>query len=143
MITLKPGEKLLHFRIMKKLGQGGMGEVYLAEDLKLGRTIALKVLPWQIRNDQKARQRFFQEARSASKLNHPNIVTIHSIEETSDLDLIVMEHVEGETLSSIIHRDGVLEISAISNFGQQLQKHYLQLIAQGSFIAISSLPIFW
>jgi len=77
-----------------------MGEVYLAEDSKLGRKVALKVLPDLSQSSDKARRRLLQEARSASALNHPNIVTIHSIEQSDGVDFIVMEYVEGETLAS-------------------------------------------
>src|SRR3989304_7443937 len=101
---MQVGHTILHYRIVEKIGQGGMGEVYKAENLKLGRQVALKVLPPSATEDKKAKRRLLQEARAASALNHPNIVTIYSIEEAEGFDFIVMEYVEGETLKSIIER---------------------------------------
>src|SRR3990172_12534753 len=116
---MESGQSILHYRILQKIGQGGMGEVYMAEDLKLGRLVALKVLPPGGAEDQKAKRRLLQEARAASALNHPNIVTIHSIEEAEGLDFIVMEYVEGETLKSIIER-GPLEVGQLLDIGSQM-----------------------
>jgi len=113
------GHQLLHFRIISKLGEGGMGAVYLAEDQKLGRKVALKVLPDSSAASEKARRRLLQEARSASALNHPNIVTIHSIENSGDVDFIVMEHVEGETLSQKMSQ-GVLQFPLFLDFAIQI-----------------------
>lgn len=96
-----------------------MGEVYKAEDLKLGRTVALKVLPSTASEDQTAKRRLLQEARAASALNHPNIVTIYSIEEAEGFDFIVMEYVEGETLKSIVEREA-LETSRLIDLGTQI-----------------------
>ena len=93
MSSLQPGQTLAHYRIIIKIGQGGMGEVYKAEDLKLGRDVAIKLLPPGGPADDKARQRFLREARSASALNHPNIITIHSIDESDGLDFIVSEYI--------------------------------------------------
>ena len=95
---LEPGRSLLHFRIEKKLGQGGMGEVYRAIDTKLGRPVALKVLPPSAVARPDALLRFREEARLASALNHPNIVTIYAVEQAEGLELIVMELVEGTTV---------------------------------------------
>ena len=100
MSSVEPERVLLHYRIISKIGEGGMGQVYRAEDTKLGRYVALKLLTPEATSDQTARRRLMAEAQSASVLNHPNIVTIHAIEEVDGLDFIVMELVEGETLTS-------------------------------------------
>ncbi len=97
-ISLDPGGSLLHFRIEAKLGQGGMGAVYRAVDTKLGRPVAIKVLSPGTVSSPDADRRFREEARLASALNHPHIVTIYSVEESEGREFIVMEYVEGETL---------------------------------------------
>ena len=94
---LSPGALLGHYRIQNKLGQGGMGWVYEATDEKLHRTVAIKVLPPGV-IDEDQRKRFTREAQSASALNHPNIVTVHEVGRQGDIDFIVMERVMGETL---------------------------------------------
>ncbi len=96
------GTTILHYKILEKLGQGGMGIVYLAEDLKLERKVAIKFLPKYISENTEERQRFKIEAKAAAKLNHPNIATIHSIEETDNELFIVMEYIKGVELSDKI-----------------------------------------
>ena len=119
MSTFQPGQNLLHYRITEKIGQGGMGEVYKAEDTLLGRNVAIKLLPSEATQDERAKRRLLQEARSASALNHPHIVTIHSIHEHDGLDFIVMEYVEGETLQSQLQR-GAMPLPLLLDLGAQV-----------------------
>jgi non-specific serine/threonine protein kinase len=97
------GKTISHYKIIEKLGEGGMGEVYLAEDLKLERKVAIKFLPENLTKDKENVQRFQREAKAAASLNHPNIVTIHEIAEENDQIFIVMEFVEGKSLRDCIN----------------------------------------
>ncbi len=117
MSSLRPQRALLHYRLIDKIGQGGMGEVYKAEDTKLGRFVAIKFLPEDATLDVVANRRLLKEAQSASALNHPNIVTIYSLEETDGQCFIVMEYVEGQTLKAAIERGGALPLTTLLGLG--------------------------
>src|SRR5215831_8594453 len=100
---------LFHYRILSRLGAGGMGEVWLAEDTRLSRKVALKLLPAEFTQDAERVRRFTQEAKAASALNHPNIVTVHDFGETESGRFIVMELVAGQTLRAVISADHSVE----------------------------------
>jgi eukaryotic-like serine/threonine-protein kinase len=104
---MTPGQTLTHYEIISALGKGGMGEVYLAQDTRLKREVAIKVLPDSVRRDPERLKRFRREAEAAAKLNHPNIATIHSIEEDQGELFITMEYVDGKTLVDHIPSTGL------------------------------------
>src|SRR5690349_22751739 len=97
-MALSPGTKLGRYDIRSKIGEGGMGEVYRAQDTKLDRTVAIKVLPANLAANHDRMRRFVQEAKAASALNHPNIITIHEIDETDTGHFDATEFIEGATL---------------------------------------------
>jgi serine/threonine-protein kinase len=113
------GKSVSHYRIIEKLGEGGMGVVYRAEDVKLGREVALKFLPSGLTRDEKARARFLREARAAAALNHPNICTIHEIGEEEERTFIAMELLEGEDLKARI-ASGPLTVDEALMIGTQI-----------------------
>jgi len=102
-MTLAGGTKLGRYEIRSKIGAGGMGEVYLAQDAQLRRRVALKILPGDLASNQDRMRRFIQEAQSAAALNHPNIAHVYEIGETEGVNFIAMEFVEGKTLREKIH----------------------------------------
>jgi serine/threonine protein kinase len=110
---MEAGQQLLHYRLIERIGEGGMGVVWKAEDTKLHRSVALKVLPAKMAADPERRARFEREARAVAALNHPNIVTLHSVEEAAPstssgqaVQFITMELVEGKTLTQLLPKDG-------------------------------------
>lgn len=119
--AISPGDRLLHYRVVRKLGEGGMGVVFEAEDLRLGRTVAIKFLQHSISEDAESRTRFLREARAASALDHPNLCTIYTVEETPDgALLLVMACYRGQTLSELLAKEGALEIGRIRDIGRQI-----------------------
>src|SRR6267378_3276196 len=121
-MSLSAGTKLGHYEICAQLGAGGMGEVYLAQDTKLDRKVALKILPTELAANQDRMRRFTQEAKAAAALNHPNIATIHEIGESDGVNFITMEFIDGATLREKIHHEQT-----------DLRKllRYLQHVAEG------------
>jgi len=106
-MALAAGTTLGPYEILSLIGAGGMGEVYRARDPRLGREVAIKVLPHDRVADESRRQRFIREARAASALNHPNIITIYEIESAEGRDFLVMELVPGKSLDALIPRQGM------------------------------------
>jgi len=106
-MALQPGTRLGAYEILSFVGAGGMGEVYRARDPRLGRDVAIKVLPADRVADEGPRRRFVQEAQAASALNHPHIITIYEIGTAEANDFIVMEYVRGKSLDALIPRQGM------------------------------------
>lgn len=118
-MALTPGSKLGPYEIQSPLGAGGMGEVYLARDKRLGREVAIKVLPSHLSSSAELRERFQREARAISSLNHPNICTLHDIGQQDGVDFLVMEYLEGETLQQRLLR-GPLPLKHVLEYGIQI-----------------------
>src|SRR5882757_4164298 len=113
------GQIVSHYRITGKLGSGGMGVVYQAEDQKLGRSVALKLLPEATRQDPVALERFWREARTASSLNHPGICTIYELNESADSPFLVMELLDGHSLDNL-YRGHAMPYARLLELGTQL-----------------------
>jgi len=101
------GTKVNQYQFLEKLGEGGMGAIYKAQDTRLNRFVAIKVLSASSTGSPDRRRRFIQEAQAASALNHPNIITIHDIISENDADYMVMEYVQGKTLGDLIPKGGM------------------------------------
>ena len=118
-MALTAGERLGPYEIVEKIGAGGMGEVYRAQDTRLHRAVAIKVLPHDKLADADRKRRFLQEARAASALNHPNIVVLHDIASESGVDYMVMEYVRGSTLKDLLG-EGALPFPEVARYGAQI-----------------------
>lgn len=118
-MALSPGIRVGAYEILAAIGAGGMGEVYRARDTKLGRDVAIKILPSNVRSDAAAHTRFEREARAVAALNHPHIITIHEIAQSDGLDFIVMEFVSGRSLKQVIPDRGLPTAQAI-DYGHQI-----------------------
>src|ERR1700693_4832084 len=112
-------ERLRHYRLLEPIGAGGMGEVYRARDERLDRDVAIKILPLNVRDDLRARDRLLEEARSASQLNHSHICTIYEVNEEDSIAFIAMEYVAGRSLSAIIPPEG-LPTEQVVRYGTQI-----------------------
>jgi eukaryotic-like serine/threonine-protein kinase len=104
-MSLMQGTKLGRYEVCSKIGEGGMGEVYLAQDTKLDRKVGLKILPADVASNRDRMERFTREAKSAAALNHPNIAHMYEIGESEGTHFIAMEFIEGVTLREKIHRE--------------------------------------
>jgi non-specific serine/threonine protein kinase len=133
------GRTVAHYRITAKLGRGGMGVVYEAEDTRLGRQVALKFLPPELAGDASTLERFRREARAASALNHPNICTVHAIDVHEGQHFIAMERLEGETLAERI-RKGAFDAGPLLELGIQIADALESAHAKGVCTATSSPP---
>src|SRR2546421_4041945 len=106
-MSLSVGTRLGRYEIRSKIGEGGMGEVYLAEDSKLNRKVAIKILPAEVASDHERMRRFVQEAKAAAALNHPNIAHIYEIGESGGVNFIVTEFIEGTTLRNRLRQSQI------------------------------------
>src|SRR5215813_13905411 len=118
-MSLEPGTKLSHYEIRAQLGAGGMGEVYLAQDTKLDRQVALKILPAEVDANRDRMERFVREAKAAAALNHPNIAQVYEIGEHEGTHFIAMEFIDGVTLREKIHTEHT-ELKALLKYLQQV-----------------------
>jgi len=125
------GRRLGHYEIVEKIGEGGMGEVYQARDTRLGRTVAIKVLPSHLASRPESRERFEREARIIAGLNHPNICTLYDVGHQDGTDYLVMEHIEGPTLAARLAK-GPLPLSKFWNTRSRFRMHWTRRIARGS-----------
>jgi len=117
---IHPGATVGHYEILSRLGEGGMGQVWLARDTRLERQVALKVMPPDLRDDPDRRRRFLQEARVASSLNHPNICYLHELGEAGGVAYIAMEYVEGESLAKIVAARAPLAVDELLSISLQI-----------------------
>ena len=133
----KLGSEIGPYRILQRLGVGGMGEVYLAQDARLDRLVALKILPAYFASDDTRLRRFQREARAASSLNHPNILTIHEVGETDGVYFIATEFIDGETIRQLA-AERQLSFEEILIWRSRSRRRSPRRTPQGSFTATSS-----
>ena len=119
-MTLTSGTRLGTYQVLSQIGAGGMGEVYRAHDTKLGRDVAIKILPEAFAHDPERLSRFQREAKMLAALNHPNIATIHGLEQSGDTSYLVMELVSGETLQERVKREGAVPIEEALTIAKQI-----------------------
>src|SRR5499427_4985986 len=130
-MTLAAGTRLGPYEILAPIGAGGMGEVYSARDTRLGREVAIKVLPSELSSDPERLKRFEREARSASSLNHPNIVTIHDIGSDNGVSYIAMELVKGQPLRALLAAKGALPVRQLLQTAVQVAEGLAAAHASG------------
>jgi len=137
-MTITAGIKLGRYEIRAKIGEGGMGEVYLAQDTKLDRKVALKILPAEVAAHPDRMRRFVQEAKTASALNHPGIITIYEIEQIDSVNFIATEFIDGDTLRESV-KNGPLKLGEVCSRWRFKPRARLRLLMPpGLCIAISS-----
>src|ERR1700692_3819086 len=119
-MALSSGTRLGSYEVLAQIGAGGMGEVYQAHDTKLGRDVAIKVLPEAFAHDPVRLERFQREAKLLASLNHPNIATIHGLEDSNGTSYLVMELVPGDTLAQRIKRDGAVPVEEALTIAKQI-----------------------
>ncbi len=136
------GQTISHYKILEKLGEGGMGVVYKAHDTKLNRFVALKFLPPRLTDSEKDRKRFIQEAKAAATLNHPNIAVIYKIGDANGETFIVMEYIEGESLKARI-QEGLLPIEKIIDIVFRLRKDSKSPTRKELSTAMSNQKMLW
>src|SRR5712692_6888411 len=117
MMSLKTGTQLGPYEIISAAGAGGMGEVYKARDTRLGRTVAIKVLPAHLADDPERRERFEREARTIASLNHPHICVLYDIGRQDGIDFLVLEYLEGETLAQKLAQKAALGSGLLASGG--------------------------
>ena len=136
-MSLSPGMRLGHYDVVAPLGAGGMGEVYRARDARIGRDVAVKVLPVALAQDEDRLRRFEQEARAAGRLNHPNVLTVHDVGRHEDVPYVVSELLEGETLRERLSGSG-LPVRKATEIAVQIARGLAAAHEQASSTATSS-----
>jgi serine/threonine protein kinase len=121
-MSLQPGISLGHYEVVAPLGTGGMGEVYRATDTRLGRDVALKVLPSEMATDPERLERFRREAKALAALDHPGIVTVYSVEEADGVHFLTMQLVEGQPLDRLISVGG-MSVDRLVGIAQRFNQH--------------------